>query len=131
ILITPIGIDIIQLIEEGEEAIIKAGDDRTWMIENRNRQTNILSPYISLKRTEHIIKRIFRVNDIQFPIQKVVLSRTNPILFYTEPYHQQIIGKHEYDDWFMKKRNMSSPLKNKQLKVTEALLKNCQTLSVR
>lgn len=131
IIISPIGIDIIHMIEEEPNRTIIAGDERTWMIEEGDKQTKILSPYISLKRTEQIIKRIFYANDIQFPIQKVVLSRTNPILFHTSPYQQQIIGKHEHEEWFMKKRSISSPLKNRQLKATEVLLKNCQTTSVR
>lgn len=131
ILITPIGIEVIHMVEEEQGTSIIAGDERTWMIEYKDQQRKILSPYISLKRTEQIIKSIFNVNDIQFPIQKVVLSRKNPILFHTAPYQQQIVGKYEYQDWFMKKRNISSPLKNRQLKATEVLLKNCLTTSVR
>lgn len=131
ILISPVGIDVIHIVEDEPGATIIAGNDRTWMIEKNEVQTNLLSPSISLKRTEQIINSVFRAHNVQFPVQKIVLSRTNNILFHQEPYRQKIIGKQEYEDWFMKKRNISSPLKSAQLKAAEVLLENCQTSSVR
>lgn len=131
ILISPIGIDVIHMVQDEPDATIIAGDERTWMIDKRGMQTNFLSPCISLKRTEQMINSILHTNGIEFPVQKIVLSRTNNILFHTEPFQQKIIGKQEYDEWFKTKRQISSPLKYGQLKATEALLKSSQTTSVR
>ncbi len=131
ILITPIEIEIIHFIEYEEDAMIMASEERTWHIEHAEQQRKILNPIISLKRTEKLIKSILTAEEIAFSIKKTVLSRSNQIIFAAEPYHTRIIGKLEYDDWFQEKRGLTSPLKNTQIKTAEALLKHCQTTSVR
>lgn len=131
ILITPVEIEIIHFAEYGEDAMIMASEERTWHIKHAERQRKILNPIISLKRTEKLIKSILAAEEIAFSIKKTVLSRSNQIIFAAEPYHTRIIGKLDYDDWFQEKRGLTSPLKNTQIKTAEALLKHCQTTSVR
>lgn len=131
ILLSPIGIEIIYLIEKSHNAKIVANDERTWIVEERKEQSKILSPMIALKRTEQIVKSILGTEDIEFPIKKIVLSRVNHIEFHSESYNTKIVGKHNYEKWFEEKRNLVSPLKNRQLKVAELLLKNCQTVALK
>lgn len=131
ILISPIGIDIIYLMEDHHQATIIVGDDRTWKIEEGHTVKTIMSPMIALKRTEHIIKGILHTEQLDFPIQKLVLSRTNKILFSSEPYQTKVIGEHQYEEWFATKRQLNSTLKGDQLKVAEALLKYCLTTSTK
>ena len=131
ILITPIGIDIIRLIEIDSTKRLVAGDDRTWFSEESNVRSRLLSPMLSLKRTEKIIRSILAVSDLEIPIQKIVLSRTNAIDFNTEPYLTTFIGKEQHEQWLSEKRNFVSPLKHNQLKIAEALLQYCDTISVR
>ncbi|WP_245843826.1 NERD domain-containing protein [Oceanobacillus rekensis] len=130
-LISPIGIEIIHYIEKDSSVVIMAGDERTWTLVNGKEHTKVLSPLIALKRSEKLVNSILVKNKIDFPIKKTVLSRTNSIVYATEPYHTKIIGQQDYPDWFHEKRRLSSPLKNAQLKVAEALLKNCQTTSIK
>src|SRR5690625_2698521 len=131
ILISPFGIEVIHLLEFSDEAIITAGDERTWQVEIEGREDTIISPLISLKRTEHIIKRILYTEQIEFPIRKVILSQTNHINFSSEPYQTKIIGKFQHAKWFKEKRSLKSSLKGDQLKVVEALLKYCLTTSMK
>ncbi|MFC4556744.1 NERD domain-containing protein [Virgibacillus kekensis] len=131
ILISPVGIEIIYLIEANAHAKIVADEERTWLIKDEDKETKILSPMIALKRTDQIIRSILHTLNVDFPVKKVVLSRKNIIEFHTEPYNTKIIGKHAYEKWFNEKRNLVSPLKNTQLKAAEALLKNCQTTAVK
>lgn len=131
ILISPIGIEIICLLEEDQEATIMAGDDRTWKVETGMSERTIISPLLALKRTEHMIKRILNTEQVEFPVEKIVLSRTNNIVFSSEPYQTKIIGKYQYEKWFMDKRQLRSSLKGDQLKTTEALLKYCLTTSIK
>lgn len=131
ILISPFGIDIIYMLEHDDEAIIMAGDDRAWKVEKNHTEKTIISPLIALKRTEHLINSILHTEHLEFPVRKMVLSRTNHIVFASEPYQTKIVGKHQYDDWFMAKRRLSSSLKGDQLKVAEALLKYCLTTSMK
>lgn len=131
ILISPIGIDIIHVMKEVAHATIIVNDNRSWTIESQGDPTSMISPLLSLKRTEQIVHSILQVHQINFPIQKVVLSKTNDFLYHTEPYQTQIIGKRQYENWFKTKRQLQSPLKSIQLKVMEALLHHCHSTSVR
>lgn len=132
ILISPLEIEIIHLVEKQSETTIMLGDERTWTIEKPSGEiSKIISPLIALKRTEHIISGILHKHDIDFPIKKTVLSRKNPILFASEPYQTQVIGKHEYKQWFQNKRALRISLKSTQLKAMGAILKYCQTTSIK
>ncbi|WP_249872315.1 NERD domain-containing protein [Oceanobacillus saliphilus] len=128
-LISPIGIEIIHFLEKSPDTVIMAGDERTWTLEKGNEHTKILSPLIALKRSEKLVSSILSSYSIDFPIKKTVVSRTNSIVYATEPYNTRLIGQKDYADWFQEKRRLTSPLKNVQLKTAEALLKTCQTTS--
>jgi hypothetical protein len=130
-LITPIEIEIVHFIEHENGATIMASDERFWNIESDDGQWKALNPIISLKRTEKIVKGILAAEQTEFTIRKTVLSRTNNIIFHTEPYNTRIIGRASYEDWFQEKRKLISPLKSTQIKAAEALLKHCQTTAVR
>ncbi len=131
ILLSPIGIEIIYIIEKEPKAKIVADDERTWIIKGREEQSKILSPMIALKRTEQLVRSILSIEGIEFPVNKVVLSRVNNIEFHSEPFNTKIIGKYNYEKWFKEKRNLVSPLKSSQLKIADLLLKNCRSTSVK
>lgn len=131
IFISPLGIEIIHLLETDSAYFYVAGDDRFWVKERNRKQEHILSPLIPLKRTEQIIKSILKLAGVDFPIQKVVLSETNHIVCQAEPYQTRIIGKSDYPKWFEEKRHLSAPLKSQQLKATELILKHCQSISTK
>src|SRR5699024_3417376 len=122
---------IISIIREEAEATILATNDRKWTLESETNQKSILSPVISLKRTDQIIKSILQTNNIEIPIKKSIISYNNHILYTTEPYQTNIIGKQDYPKWFEQKRALTSSLKRVQLKAMEALLSHCQTNAVR
>ncbi|WP_245831760.1 hypothetical protein [Oceanobacillus senegalensis] len=129
-MISPIGIEILYFLEKDSQSIIIASDERTWVVQGQQTSTKILNPIIALKRTEQIVKSILHTNGVDFPISKTVISRSNPIVFATEPYQTKLIGKQKYDQWFKERRNLNSTLKNKQLKAAEELLRYCLTESV-
>ncbi|CDQ39270.1 MULTISPECIES: hypothetical protein [Virgibacillus] len=131
IVITPINIEIIYLMDEGKDAMIIASDERTWTVDVQDKRYKIINPHIALKRTEQIIKSVLAFHDLEFPIKKTVLSKTNEILYTDEPFYTQLVGRKQYEEWFLTMRSLSSPLKNQQLRVADALLKHCQTSSVK
>lgn len=131
IVISPIGVEIIALLEMEPDQSIIADGERTWVIRGDSGDRTIINPLISLKRTEQIVKNILSVENIEFPIQKTVISRTNPIMFSVEPYSTNLIDTFSFEKWFQNKRKLLSPLKNQQLKVAEMLLKYCATTSVK
>lgn len=131
ILISPIGIEIIHLLEKKPDVTIIAGDERNWYTEENSIESRILSPLISLKRTEQVIRSVLKNDAIDFPVKKVVLSRTNSIAFNIEPYNTFYIGMREVQKWFEEKRGLVSPLKHRQLKAGAVLLEHCQTTAVK
>lgn len=130
IMITPVDIQVINLVERSSDQTIIVGDDRSWLFEHDRVQSKFLSPMISLKRTDKIIRSILDYHDLEMPIRKVVLSRTNQINFYLEPFQTEFIGRDQHEQWLQKQRQMSSPLKHQQLKVAEVLLNHSDTVSV-
>lgn len=130
IFISPMGIEIIYLLENGYDTIY-AVDNRTWMLSSEHEQKTFVSPLIALKRTEKIIKSILKKQDMEFPVNKTVLSRTNRIRLVNESYNLHIIDKSSYEQWFQEKRQFISPLKSRQLKTAEIFLRQCQTTSVK
>ncbi|MCT2535032.1 NERD domain-containing protein [Aquibacillus koreensis] len=130
ILISPIGLEIIKIVEFNSTITLVPGVDRAWYKEENNVQTRILNPLLSIKRTEKIIRSILSKYDVDFPIEKVVLSRTNAIDFSSEPYHTKFVGKAQHEKWLQDKRLLVSPLKHKQLKVAELILRHCYTSSI-
>ncbi|QDP40915.1 NERD domain-containing protein [Radiobacillus deserti] len=127
ILVTPIGIDIITLLETNSSMTFMSNDDRTWMREHNQIRSKILSPMLGLNRTEKLVRSMMKAHSIEFPITKIVLSRTNKIQAAQEPYQTKYIGKTEHDRWLQEKRSLVSPLKHIQLKVCDILLKQCAT----
>lgn len=131
IFISPIGIEIISIIEFSQKFHLMAGNERTWHIEGGEIKEQILNPAISLSRTEKIIKSILKQKEINFPITKTILSRKNKIIYGTEPYKTQIIDSSRYDEWLEMRRTLNSPIKSIQLKATDAILQYCRTSAVK
>ncbi|MCP8617163.1 NERD domain-containing protein [Salirhabdus salicampi] len=131
IMITPLEVLCISIVEKAPEYQIEAQAERTWILHRNEEKTKMLSPLVSLKRTENIVKSILHANEIDMPVNKVVLSRSNEIMRKNEPYQTEIVDKTAYHDWFEKMRAYQSPLKHTQLRAGEALLKHCQTTSVK
>src|SRR5699024_5200322 len=131
ILISPFDIEIISFIHEHAEATILATNDRKWTVESETNQKYILSLVITLKRTDQNIKSILQTNNIEISIKKSIISYNKHILYTTEQYQINIIGKQDYPKWFEQKRALTSSLKSIQLKAMEALLRHCQTDAVR
>ncbi|WP_152657221.1 nuclease-related domain-containing protein [Oceanobacillus sp. CFH 90083] len=131
ILITPIGIEILSFVELETNEVIMAGDERTWTITAQKNEEpgRLVNPLISLKRSEKWIERFLKAENINIPIKKVVISRTNHILYATAPYQTEIIDKLTFPEWFQEKRTVHLPLKKRQLNVAESLLRNSLSYS--
>lgn len=80
IMISPVSIEIIYVVQGIQDASIIVSENRSWTVETSSQPTSMLSPVISLRRTEQIIQSILQVHHIDFPIQKVILSEENDFL---------------------------------------------------
>ncbi|BAC14253.1 NERD domain-containing protein [Oceanobacillus iheyensis] len=131
LLISPLEIEIIHFIEVDDEAVIMAGEERTWTVTRGEDNERVINPLISLKRSERWIQGILRLHNMEVPIKKTVISRTNRILYATAPYQTKVVDRLDFESWLNEKRNLSSPLKKTQLHVAECLLKHSISHSIR
>jgi hypothetical protein len=131
IIITPASAMCISFIEAEEDAAYVGSKDRFWIKKTRHKEKKILNPLIALNRTEKIVKTLFDMYGVDFPVQKLLISRNGYIDYPLPPYGVQFIEKRNFEEWFMALRGMKSPLKHMQLKAAQTLLQYCQTTSVR
>ncbi|MBP2241462.1 hypothetical protein J2Z40_002025 [Cytobacillus eiseniae] len=131
IIITPTGIWCVSILEEENDAVFIGSKERFWVKRVKGVEKKGLNPVLALNRTGKIVQQIFRMNEIDLPIHKVVLCRNGYIDYPSPPYDIELIEKRNYDEWFNGMRNLRSPLKHIQLKAAQALLQYCQTSSIR
>ncbi|MFD1066815.1 NERD domain-containing protein [Oceanobacillus locisalsi] len=131
IVITPVAVEILSFVEQDADKVIMAGNERTWTITAQQEEApgRMINPLLSLKRSEKWVARFLKEENIDIPIKKTVISRTNRILYATAPYQTEIIDKLIFPDWFEKKRSVHLPLKKRQLTVSESLLRNSLSYS--
>lgn len=131
LIISPLGIEIVRILHYSKHSSIFIEDERFWIIEQYKQQEKIISPVISLRRTELVVQSILQHHRIEFPIKKTVVAKESRIVSSREPYQVQLIDRYFYENWFHEKRVLQSPLKSTQLKAMGALLKHSQTSAVK
>ncbi|KAB7666788.1 nuclease-related domain-containing protein [Bacillus sp. B1-b2] len=131
VIITPTEIWCIHLLEAENSAVFVGSNEKFWIKKKNDQEKKLLSPVISINRTESIVRSILEKYQILLPIQKVILTRNGYIDFPTAPYDLTIVEKRNYEEWFQKMRNHHSPIKAIQLKAAESLLQYGLTVSSR
>lgn len=122
IIITPTDIWCIHVLEAENSAVFVGSNEKFWVKKKRDKEKKILSPVISINRTETIVKSILDKYDITLPVHKVILTRNGYVDFPSAPYDLKIVEKRNYEEWFHKMRSHHSPIKAIQLKAAESLL---------
>ncbi|OKL36201.1 nuclease-related domain-containing protein [Domibacillus mangrovi] len=131
VIITPIAVWCLTFLEEQDEAVFAGTEERFWTKRYGDAQSKLLSPIVSLARTETLVKKLLRDEQIDLPIRKAILSRNGYIDYPSAPTGMDYIDKRAFDTWFHYMRKMSSPLKTIQLKAAKALLDQADTISIR
>lgn len=131
IILSPTGVWCISLLEEEDSSVFIGSKERFWVKRVNGEEKKVLNPILALNRTAKIVHQIFRMNEIDLPINKAVLCRNGYIDHPAAPFDVQMIEKRNYEEWFNSMRNLRSPLKHVQLKAAQSLLQYCQTTSIR
>ncbi|RFU68723.1 NERD domain-containing protein [Peribacillus saganii] len=130
ILLSPTDAWCITFMEAEDDAVFLGDKEKFWIKRHHKRpDKKVLSPLLSVNRTEKIVKQIFALYDVQLPIKKAIISRNGYIDYPLVPYDISLLDKRKFSDWFQRMRTLSSPLKHQQLKAAQALLDYCQTTS--
>lgn len=131
ILISPTDVWCITFLEDVDLSTFVGDNQKFWSLRNKTDEKKVINPMIAANRTGTIVKKIFELYEIDLPIHKVLLSRNGYIDYPTAPYDVKIVDKRKYEEWFNSLRELRSPLKHTQLKGAEALLRYCQTSSIK
>ncbi|WP_411953689.1 NERD domain-containing protein [Alkalibacillus sp. S2W] len=131
IMVTPTSIQCIYWLDtDNESAVYEAVDQRKWKKRINGEEKSVVNPNIALKRMEGAIRSILNHHEIDYTIEKIVLSQNGVIQYNHSPYQTHYIDESTYDTWFQNQRTTSTPLKHQQLKVSGALLEHTQTTSI-
>lgn len=131
VIITPIEVWCLTFLEEQNEAVFLGTAERFWTKRYGESESKLLSPVLSLSRTETLVKKLLRYEEINLPVRKAIVSRNGYIDYPSAPPSIDYVDKRVFDTWFHYMRNMSSPLKTIQLKAAKALLDHADTISIR
>ncbi|MET1013449.1 MAG: nuclease-related domain-containing protein [Paenisporosarcina sp.] len=129
LLLTPTEAICIKVLEEENMAAFIGSGDRFWDKKVGTTEQKILNPTIGLNRMETILTQIFKREEIEMPIRKLIVSRNGYIDFPGSTYGFQFIDKRKYPEWFTQLKNTNSPMKHMQLKAAQAVLAMVQTTS--
>jgi len=131
VLITPLCVWCVTFLEQQDEAVFAGSPERFWTKRFGEAESKILSPAVSLSRTETIVKKLLLHNEVEMPVRKAVLSRNGYIDDPSAPADIYYIDKREFPRWFQEMRQLSSPLKTIQLKAAKTLLAHADSISLR
>ncbi|MDQ0160127.1 NERD domain-containing protein [Alkalibacillus salilacus] len=131
IMVTPTSIQCIYWLDTDDESVVyEAVDQRKWKKRINGEEKSIVNPNIALKRMEGAIRSILNYHEIDYTIEKIVLSQNGVIQYNHSPQQTHYIDQSTYETWFHNQRTTSTPLKHQQLKVAGALLEHTQTTSI-
>ncbi|MFJ7971012.1 nuclease-related domain-containing protein [Psychrobacillus sp. NPDC096389] len=119
---------IVMLEEQNLDAFIGSGD-RFWIRKSGKEEKKVLSPMININRMESILLQVFKKEEIDLPIRKVILSRNGYIDYPGSAYNVQFIDSRTYSEWFSSLKSSPSPMKHMQFKAAQAILNLVQTTS--
>ncbi|OAH56257.1 hypothetical protein AWH48_06200 [Domibacillus aminovorans] len=131
VIMTPIEVWCLTFLEEQNDAVFSGTAERFWTKRYGEAESKLLSPVVSLSRTETLVNKLLRYEQIDLPVRKAILSRNGYIDYPSAPAGIDYIDKRAFDTWFHYMRKVSSPLKMIQLKAAKALLDHADTISIR
>jgi hypothetical protein len=131
IMLTPTETWCITFVEEEDSAVFVGSGERFWLKRTNKGEKKVLNPLLTLNRTEGIVRNIYNAHDIDFPIQKLVISRNGYFDYPSAPFDIKFADVRHFEQWFQSMRSFKSPLKAVQLNSAKALLLYCQTTSMK
>lgn len=130
IVVTPTKIYCLAFLDEQENDIYQARSDRYWIRLRDGKETTIVSPLLSLQRSETIIRRLVRSLATPLPIEKVIVVKSGYVEGFQASSRMDCHDRRTFNEWMRRFVNDPSPIKHEQMKVTRILLDHVKTESV-
>ncbi|MDM5229952.1 nuclease-related domain-containing protein [Lysinibacillus pakistanensis] len=129
VLMSPTECICITVLEAENQAVYVGGSDRFWIKKVGTKDSKVLNPTINLSRMESVLTQLFKQDNIDMPIRKVVLTRNGYFDYPGSPYGVQFIDNRNYGGWMEHLKKVSSPMKHMQIRAAQTILNNVQTTS--
>ncbi|WP_336635343.1 nuclease-related domain-containing protein [Lysinibacillus fusiformis] len=129
VLMSPTECICITVLEADNQAVYVGGSDRFWMKKVGTKDSKVLNPTINLARMESVLSQLFKEENIDMPIRKVVLTRNGYFDYPGSPYGIRFVDRRNYGEWMEHLRKASSPMKHMQIRAAQAILNTVQTTS--
>lgn len=129
VLMSPTECICITVLEAENQAVYVGGSDRFWIKKVGTKDSKVLNPTINLSRMESVLTQLFKQDNIDMPIRKVVLTRNGYFDYPGSPYGVQFIDYRNYGGWMEHLKKVSSPMKHMQIRAAQTILNNVQTTS--
>lgn len=127
ILFSPNKLYCISYIENSKNAIITIPKSKFWIQTIGSKETKLLSPYLSINRMAEIVKSIFGSTVEDYPVEYIVMAPNGYIEHETQLNKISIIDQRNVEAWLSKMAGLRDPIKFKQLKAAEMMLKHCES----
>ncbi|MBG9453662.1 hypothetical protein ABE61_06125 [Lysinibacillus sphaericus] len=129
VLMSPTECICITVLEAENQAVYVGGSERFWIKKVGTKDSKVLNPMISLNRMESVLTQLFKQENINMPIRKVILSQNGYFDYPGSPYGIQFVDRRNYGEWMEHLRKVSSPMKHMQIRASQTILSNVQTTS--
>ncbi|MEY9978068.1 nuclease-related domain-containing protein [Lysinibacillus sp. RC79] len=129
VLMSPTECICITVLEAENQAVYVGGSERFWIKKVGTKDSKVLNPMISLNRMESVLTQLFKQDDINMPIRKVILTQNGYFDYPGSPYGIQFVDRRNYGEWMEHLRKVSSPMKHMQIRASQTILNNVQTTS--
>lgn len=129
VLMSPTECICITVLEAENQAVYVGGSERFWIKKVGTKDSKVLNPMISLNRMESVLTQLFKQDNINMPIRKVILSQNGYFDYPGSPYGIQFVDRRNYGEWMEHLRKVSSPMKHMQIRASQTILSNVQTTS--
>lgn len=129
VLMSPTECICITVLEAENQAVYVGGSDRFWIKKVGTKDSKVLNPTINLGRMESVLSQLFKQDNIDMPIRKVVLTRNGYFDYSGSPFGVRFVDRRNYGEWIEQLRKVSSPMKHMQIRAAQTILNTVQTTS--
>ncbi|MGE7914716.1 nuclease-related domain-containing protein [Lysinibacillus xylanilyticus] len=129
VLMSPTECICITVLDAENQAVYVGGSERFWIKKVGTKDSKVLNPLINLNRMESVLTQLFKQDNIDMPIRKVVLTRNGYFDYPGSSFGIQFIDRRNYGEWLEQLKKVSSPMKHMQIRAAQTILNNVQTTS--
>lgn len=129
IIVTPTMVYCLAFLKGKEDDIYLANKERFWKVIRGEQELKVVSPFLSLKRSENVIRKLTANANIALPIKKIILAPDGYVDHFQEFLSIECHDKRSIREWQKKTAGDPSPIKSKQVKIARILLENSMTES--